>query len=526
MQAHFVRPLWLLVLLLLPAGYLIYAYGDRKRRLTLARWTTSRAAGRPMLLRALQAAAVAAIALALAEPAWRSGTATTQPRGSADIVFLLDVSRSMLAADVAPNRLALAKGIIRDLADQDRGNRVALLAFAGGQSIECPLTVDHAFFIEALREASPASVPRGGTRIGEAIQFALDRVFDDVQRDRRTMVVVSDGEDHGGAVEMAVAEARRAKIHVVSIGIGEDAGALVPVSATDSAPFLYHGAPVRSRLDAAALRSVADGGMYAEAGSARLDAVAIYRRWLAPAGHGSAAMEGAGIAWTVLLTLSIVLLAVEPRIRMTQATSAALAMILVLHPYAANAQTVDEWFGRGLDALEKHQYQDAVRYFGDAARWAPESPEVRFNLSKTLYELHSYPEAALSFEHAAKLAKERHLKAQSYLGQGNSLYRTATERPVVPERSIPDLRAAIQAYHSALSAEPGLFAADINLKVAERKLREYLQQFQNRSRPEPDGPGRLPAPRPPAKAEDILRESRRTQAIQSLAKPGSVDKDW
>jgi Ca-activated chloride channel family protein len=523
---HFAHPLALPLLLLAPLLYFLHRYGDRRRRIAFSRWSTAPAPPPPSLRRVLQAAAIVAIALALADPTSRRTGPTAAPHGSADIVFLLDVSRSMLAADVAPSRLARAKGIIREIAAQDRGNRVALLVFAGGQSVECPLTVDHAFFAEALDNASPDSVPRGGTRIGDAIHFAVERVFDDVQRDRRTIVVLSDGEDHESSPVAAAADAARAKVHIVTIGIGEDAGAVVPVSATDTSPFLYRGEPVRSRLDAGTLRAIGRDGAALSAGNGPFDAARVYRQWLAPAGQGTAAAESAGITWAALLSLAIILLVLEPRMLPRQSTAALLAGLLVLRPFTAHAQTVDEWFNKGLEALDQRQYVDAMRYFADASRWAPDIAEIRFNLAKSLYELHSYAEAALAFEHAAQIAKESHLKAQARLGQGNALFRDATEPPVNLDRGIPGLRAAIEAYRAALKIEPGLFAADINLKVAERRLREYVSGMQDRRPPQPGTPPQPPQPRPPANADDILRQNHRAQPPRTLAKPGAVDKDW
>jgi len=151
-------------------------------------------------------------------------------------------------------------------------------------------------------------------------------------------------------------------------------------------------------------------------------------------------------------------------------------------------------------------------------------PEIRFNLSKALYEMRSFDEAALSFEHAAQLAKDSHLKAQSRLGQGNALYREATEPHVDLYRAIPTLRAAIEAYRESLKAEPGLFGAEINLKVAERKLRDLLNRAINQPPGAPQG--QPPQPRPRASADDILKQSHRPQPPRTLAKPGPVDKDW
>ena len=530
MMLRFSDP-WALVLLgAIPLLLGAFLYGDRRRLAALAVWR-----GTPVVLPrhrrrfvkpALQSAAIATLAVALAGPSW-SGPEPRQPQQSraGDIVFLLDVSRSMLAADVHPSRLSRAKAVIRQLAEEARGDRVALVAFAGSQAVACPLTIDHAFFNEMLDYASPDSVTRGGSRLGAAIRFAMERVFDDVKRDRRTLVLLSDGEDHGSDPQSAAGEAGRAKVRLVTIGMGEEAGALVPISAGDPTPYLYQGAPVRSRLVAASLQAVAsagEGGAYIRAGNDAIDAAALYRKWLAPSGRPEAARAGdSGAAWLVLLTLAIVLLAIEPQIR-DRSVVALLVLALLLRPGKAAAQTVEEWFGKGMDAMNAHQYAQAMSYFGNAATWAPDIPEIRFNLATALYDFRSYAEAALSFDHAARIAGDRHLKALSRLGQGNALFRDATYGDTHPGYAIPRLRAAIEAYRAALQLEPDLFNAEVNLKVAERRLSRAQQA---ELPPQPRMPGaedRNPSSNP----DQILGKAGRPPAPRVISKPAGVDKDW
>ena len=226
-------------------------------------------------------------------------------------------------------------------------------------------------------------------------------------------------------------------------------------------------------------------------------------------------------AWTVLLVIALVLLAVEQRRGLA-------AVLIVVLARPASAQTIEEWFNNGLAALDKQDYAEAMRYFGDAARWSPEQPEIRFNLAKALYGMKSYEEAALGFEHAGAMSKDANLKAQARLGQGNAWFRHGTG-PAMREidRAIAGLRTSIGAYREALKIEPGLFAADINLKVAERKLRVLLNRRQeNQPQPNPPGPQPPPAQSQFADADQILRESRKTTTPQALARGAVVDKDW
>src|SRR6516162_6249693 len=120
MTLHFAHPAALALLVAAPACYAMHAYGARRRRIALERWSGEAAPGRTWK-GLLQSAALACVAIALAGPSISTHAPDTAPQGSADIVFLIDVSRSMLATDIAPNRLAHAKSLVREIAGLDRG---------------------------------------------------------------------------------------------------------------------------------------------------------------------------------------------------------------------------------------------------------------------------------------------------------------------------------------------------------------------------------------------------------------------
>src|SRR6185312_11497335 len=131
---------------------------------------------------------------ALMRPQARGETETiVSTHASADVMFVLDVSRSMLAEDAAPNRLARAKAEIEELASRLQNDRVGLMAFAGRAAQVCPLTPDHAFFDLVLGTVDTNSAGRGGTRVGQAIKAAL-RGFPAGQG-AKLMVLITDGDD-------------------------------------------------------------------------------------------------------------------------------------------------------------------------------------------------------------------------------------------------------------------------------------------------------------------------------------------
>ena len=161
------------------------------------------------------------IVIALARPAWNPKPQTVQ-RSGRDIVFILDVSKSMLAEDLVPNRLERARLAMKDMIDRLEGDRVALLAFAGTAVLKCPLTMDYGFFGMMLDDIGIESVSRGGTMIGDAIRKALDEAFDDQEKKYKDIILITDGEDHDSFPLEAAEEAGRRGIRIIAVGLGDE----------------------------------------------------------------------------------------------------------------------------------------------------------------------------------------------------------------------------------------------------------------------------------------------------------------
>ncbi|MBO6513368.1 MAG: VWA domain-containing protein [Phycisphaerales bacterium] len=203
-----------------------------------------------------------------------------------DIVFLVDVSKSMLVRDVAPNRLERAKLWITDMVSQLKTDRVALVAFAGTSKIQSPLTTDRLFFDLALDELSPEVVEVGGTNIGDAIRRTMDLVFYDLEDSEtathRDIILITDGEDQESLPVDAASAAGAAGIRILALGIGSEAGA--PVTDENNRPVRRNGRTVRSSLDSATLSEIATatpGGAYLEIGTGDIDLGQVYQDLIA-----------------------------------------------------------------------------------------------------------------------------------------------------------------------------------------------------------------------------------------------------
>ncbi len=212
----------------------------------------------------------------------------TGARVSADIVVALDVSRSMLAEDAAPNRLARAKSEISRMLDQLAGHRVGLVVFAGKASLLSPLTPDYGFFRMMLRGAGPSSVSRGGTAIGEAIRTSLAAFDEDGGSASRLLLLITDGEDHESYPEEAADEAAKAGVKIVAIGLGSEEGSQIRI--TDPSTGVQEvvkdrdGNPVITKVDGKLLESISrkTEGVYIPAKVAALDLQSIVDEHIEP----------------------------------------------------------------------------------------------------------------------------------------------------------------------------------------------------------------------------------------------------
>ena len=292
---RFVHPeAFLLLWLLLPLVAAWLVAGRARRRAARRFRSTPGAADSARNLRPLLAALTllgfAALVVAAARPGWEAQAATVERRGR-DVVFVVDVSRSMLAEDLAPNRLARAKLAILDTLAHLDGDRVALVAFAGSAVVKSPLTFDYGFFRLAVQQLSPASVARGGSLIGDAMRAVRDQVFDDRPTEFKDLLLITDGGDHASLPVAAAEELGQRGVRVLAIGLGDDSTGQpipAPAAAPDAAPaFVEHeGQIVLSKLEADLLRAVAGatpGGRYVHVATGNVDLGRLYGELIAAA---------------------------------------------------------------------------------------------------------------------------------------------------------------------------------------------------------------------------------------------------
>lgn len=165
--------------------------------------------------------------IGLANPQFGNQKEKINRRGI-DIVLALDISQSMWATDVSPNRLNKAKTFINRLIDKLKGDRIALVVFAGDAFLELPLTSDYASAKLFLKSLSPDITSAQGTAIDKAIETGLD-AFDKKNKKSSVMLIISDGENHEGGAEEMAQEAANQGVRIFTIGVGTEQGANLPL---------------------------------------------------------------------------------------------------------------------------------------------------------------------------------------------------------------------------------------------------------------------------------------------------------
>lgn len=220
---------------------------------------------------------LACMVTALGQPHLRKKETLVERRGI-DVMIAIDVSNSMLAKDIAPNRLEKAKLELAGLVDKLKGNRMGIVAFAGEAIIQCPLTLDRSAVKLFLSSVSPTLVTYQGTAIGQAISVAT-QAFQEKEKGSKALILITDGEDHDKDTIKFVKRAKDAGIRIFTIGIGTRDGSVLPDEFGPGNKKDRGGQVIISRLNETFLRQVAreTGGVYYRSSKGEVESESILR---------------------------------------------------------------------------------------------------------------------------------------------------------------------------------------------------------------------------------------------------------
>jgi Ca-activated chloride channel family protein len=441
--------------------------------------------------------AVVCLIIALARPQLGFDWEEAKQRGL-DIVVAIDTSKSMLAEDIAPNRLARAKLAALDLMQQARSDRLGLVAFAGSAFLQCPLTIDDGAFRQSVDALDVNIIPQGGTALAEAIEAALTAFKEG--DNHKILVLMTDGEDHdSGAVEAAT-KAAEAGLKIFTIGIGSKEGELLRVKdAKGRSDYIRdeQGNVVKSHLNESLLQEIAGaakGVYYPLRGAKTMDT--LYRDWLAPLPKSDSEEKlirrpHERYHWP--LALGMLLLIVEmllperkrespakvmgraSRVPSTPPKSAAsavaAALILLALPIIG--------FGSPGSALREYkagQYDQALKEYEKLIEKKGDDPRLRFNAGAAAYRNGKFEEAAKQFDEAVA-APDLKLQQHAYFNRGNTLYHVGESNPD-PNNRQETWKKAIQDYENAMKINPQDADAKFNRDFVKKRLEELKQQQQ------------------------------------------------
>jgi Ca-activated chloride channel family protein len=237
---QFENPAYLYLLLLLPFLVAFYLYSNYRRRKALRKF------GDPVLMAPLMPdvskyrpdvkfwllfSAIALFAVLLARPQFGSKKETVK-RSGIEVVIALDISNSMLSQDVQPNRLERAKRLISRMVDELQNDKIGMIVFAGDAFTQLPITSDYISAKMFLESIHPSLISKQGTAIGAAISLAV-RSFTPQEGVGRTIILITDGENHEGGITEAVKTAKEKGIQVNVMGVGSPNGSPIPIEGTN-----------------------------------------------------------------------------------------------------------------------------------------------------------------------------------------------------------------------------------------------------------------------------------------------------
>lgn len=458
---------WALLLLPLPfLALAAWAFGmarGRRRARRLSRFLPSR----PSITAAVLYSLAAALAIvAAAQPRW--GTRVSQvPRTGADLVIVMDISRSMDVPDVEPSRLAAAKAAAVQSIDRLAGDRIGLVIFAGSARIRFPLTTDAAAAARVVESLETGVVlVEGGTDVARGLELALDLLADDSSAGR-LMLLLTDGDNLGGDVAAVAERIRASGIELLVAGVGTPEGGIVPtidpITGRVSPRLDAAGQPIVSRLDEPFLRALAAaaGGRYlgtnlavvpgvVEGRIRALERTRLDERTTTLPVERFQLFAGAALAVVILGTL---VERFRPR-RAVLLVPAAAPLLLLLAGCASPAYEANE---RGRAAFEAGDADAAIEAFLQAQVERPNDPAIALNLAAAYHAAGRYEDAIRTARRALE-SNDPEIRRRAFASIGHHQF----EAGRLPE--------ALSAFRDALLLDPADDASRHDFEVVLRLL--------------------------------------------------------
>ena len=441
-------------------------------------------------------------ALAAAGPYWQPQHPQQARQRGADIAVIVDISPSMAAADVSPNRLARVKRELHDFTRLLHNDRIGLVAFSANAYGMVPLTTDYDAFLRFVDLLDPGLTSLPGSNLTRALEVAEQLLNASAERSR-AVVLLSDGEFHDPDTMTTVRRLGKKHIPLFVVGVGTDSGSPVPDS--DGHFIQYQGRVVISHLDRSRLQTLAKagGGTYFDLrdddGEWRALLAQLHNRTRA-ATHAVSRPLIQGIALYPWLLVASLLLFLWNGARRREAlmlfVAPLLAAPLILWPTPSNAAPWSEQ--RAYDALQQGYYGRAQALYGKVDGY-----NGRMGEGTAAYRLQDWQAAFSAFQHAEQSAADDGQKARALYNAGNAL------------AQLHRFHAASNSYRAALHLEPKLSKAALNLSLVNQFLDAHRGEQQRKDAKQ----SLLPAPGP--SSADAEQLDRRRQGKDRTARSDS-----
>ena len=534
--------LWLLLLLPIIVG--IYFYARQKRKAAFKKM------GDPLLVKEITSNfntsspykkflllffAMALILLSLAN--FRSPKGSEQiTRNGIDVMIALDVSNSMLAQDITPNRLDRAKQLLYKLIDKLDNDRIGIVVFAGKAYLQMPLTADHSATKMYLASATPQTIPTQGTVISEALKMCYAS-FNKKEKKYKAVILISDGEDHEENALTVAEEMTKQGVIINTIGMGTTEGAPIMDPITNELKKDEQGLTVITKLNEQALADVAKKGNGDYMLFSNTDAVvnALYSNLSTmdkrTVNDDSLVNYKSWFQWLLgaaLLFLIIELFVAEVKKVRSVSKKLAVASLFILIGFSALAQAENENIKLGNDAYKRKDYPTAIKYYNSVAE--KNNPTANYNLGNALYKTDNKEEAIAAYEKAVEAMK-------APLEKSNSLYNKGVV--LQNDKKTED---CILSYKNALKIDPNNADARHNLQIALQKQKEDKQKQDEQNKKDKKEDNKDKNDEQPKPQQSNLTQKDADQKLQALlqkekqlqdklhkvgtSSPNKPEKDW
>ena len=469
-------------------------------------------------------------------------------RKGTDIMIALDVSKSMLAQDIKPSRLERAKQLISTIINNSPDDRIGLVIFAGRAYLQMPLTVDHEAAKMYLSAASPDDVPTQGTVISDALKMCYAS-FDPNDKTFKSVLLISDGEDHDDNAIKAAKDLAKEGIMVNTIGIGSPQGAPIMDPSTGQYKKDDKGETVITKLNQKEMSDIAKAGNGIYQLYTNTDAVASnIKHQLANIGKETSTSDSSYISFKqyfqYFLGAAFLLLLIE--FFMSEKKKMKIKKVVVLlfcmsFSFSSFSQDAKSAIIQGNKAYKENNYNAAENAYQDALKNSDSGVTASYNLGNVLYRKNNTEEAVKSYDNAIANTKDNSVKQKAFYNKGVALQAA---------KKLPE---SITAYKDALILDPKDEDARQNLQRAlkQQEKQQQQQQKQNQknnknqqkqqpknqpqdnqqknNQPKPT-PSRLSKQDAEEKLKSLLENEKqlqdKMQKMKGVAAPDSPEKDW